>query len=234
MATTAYTRGFSKKKLHWHDDEDALDRIPRFTATLFPSAVRTTLEYSAIASNAGGVAVDTPDTFYYGVNNVYDPFYSGSGHQPYYYDQWAAFFPYYLCISSEIRVTVSTVVTDDGLQWCSLGVLHYPQSTPSAPTVFLENPQWQTSTLALNTANPNSSCNLRAAWDLLSEPASGLSSYMEGLQSNWSAAIGAGPSYAPLYECSTFSTTGSTQVVQWWITVRYEVIFYSPVIPVVS
>jgi len=53
----------------------------------------------------GGVGAGTPALYQFRANSMYDPDYTGSGHQPMFRDEMAAQYNYYTVISSYIKVT---------------------------------------------------------------------------------------------------------------------------------
>jgi hypothetical protein len=48
-------------------------------------------------------------------NSLFDPDYTGTGHQPRYFDQWSAFYQKYKVLSSSIRVSVSNYSATGGV-----------------------------------------------------------------------------------------------------------------------
>lgn len=85
-------------------------RVPRGPSTLLSASRIVTLRYHAnvgISSTSGAVAAWT-----FLLNSIYDPDYSGTGHQPLGHDQLAALFQRYAVIRA--RVTVQCATTSVG------------------------------------------------------------------------------------------------------------------------
>jgi len=82
----------------------------------FPDRLRTKLHYCDVinlASSAG-----TPGLWQFRMNSLFDPDYSGLGHQPQWYDQLSAVYSFYRVLGSKITVTfipgnVSDTETND-------------------------------------------------------------------------------------------------------------------------
>lgn len=84
--------------------------VPRSLApvgksTGFPNQKVVTLKYVqnfTIVSSLGGVTQK-----FFRANGIYDPDYTGSGHQPYLSDTWKSLYNHYTVISSNMRATVN-------------------------------------------------------------------------------------------------------------------------------
>jgi len=61
------------------------------------------LRYGERIQINSGIA--TPGYYVFRANSLYDPNYTGTGHQPLGFDQWAAFYNHYLVLGSKIKVT---------------------------------------------------------------------------------------------------------------------------------
>ncbi len=61
-------------------------------------------------------AISTPATYFFKANDLYDPNYTSTGHQPLGYDQLAAMYNKYCVVASEIRVTFCPKTTSDTVQ----------------------------------------------------------------------------------------------------------------------
>jgi hypothetical protein len=61
-------------------------------------------------------ALSTPASYVFKVNDVYDPNYTSTGHQPLAYDQMAAMYNKYCVLSSSIKVTFCPKSTTDTVQ----------------------------------------------------------------------------------------------------------------------
>jgi len=75
----------------------------------FPEKIITTLRYTEALSiaNTGGVSGKV-----FRMNSLYDPNFTDTGHQPLYFDQYAAIYAKYRVLSSKIKVTFSPSTSD--------------------------------------------------------------------------------------------------------------------------
>jgi len=70
----------------------------------FPKKMQMTHKYTenVILTSASGVLA----TYKFSCNNMYDPNFSGTGHQPLYFDQMAALYDHFVVIGSKIKFTL--------------------------------------------------------------------------------------------------------------------------------
>lgn len=106
----------------------------------FPARMRAKLRYNetfGLVSTAGALNVYT---FY--TNGLYDPNYSGGGHQPMYFDQFMAVYDHYKVIGSKIQVQCvqgqGTTVADP--TWVS--VIQNDDATISSVSQFNQLIEW--------------------------------------------------------------------------------------------
>jgi len=88
--------------------------VPRYLG--LPGSMRANLRYVEYVSQDLGAGV--LGTYAYRCNSLFDPNYTGTGHQPLGFDQLAALYAHYTVLKSRIRVT-----------W-------YPQSQGTVPAVY--------------------------------------------------------------------------------------------------
>ena len=76
---------------------------------MLPRSFRTSLRYAETFSLTTGAAgiVGTVQTMF--LNSLYDPNYTGTGHQPYGFDQLAAFFQQYIVHAARFQLITSTI-----------------------------------------------------------------------------------------------------------------------------
>jgi len=103
-----------------------------------PSTTVRTLKYSETVSINAGIAAAAQYVF--SANGLYDPNVTGTGHQPYGFDQLMAMYDHYEVLESCIRVTAcNTVVADPFI----LGVRQDDTSGMSTDIeAIMEMPQW--------------------------------------------------------------------------------------------
>jgi len=73
--------------------------------TPFPNTKIVRHKYVENIQFPGGSSAGTPATYQYRANSMYDPNYTGVGHQPLFRDQMAAQYNYYTVISSYFKIT---------------------------------------------------------------------------------------------------------------------------------
>jgi hypothetical protein len=95
-----------------------VERIPRNLP--IPNNTRVTLKYADyyLLSSTLGVATAT-----YSGNSCYDPDITFSGHQPYYFDRYAALYTYYTVLGS--RLLLRTNVDTGSNQGVMVGIIAY-------------------------------------------------------------------------------------------------------------
>jgi hypothetical protein len=78
-------------------------------------------------------SVGTTDSFQLAANGLYDPYLSGTGHQPMGFDQWSAFYNHY--VVKKARIKASFAMTSDpsnGVGWLVYGITR--SATTTVPT----------------------------------------------------------------------------------------------------
>lgn len=94
-------RKYSKRKV---STALAVPRVSRFVPNQsgFPDSIQSTVIYHAFAdiTSVSGV----PGQYVFRANSTFDPDFTGSGHQPYYRDTYAAIYDNYSVVSSKITV----------------------------------------------------------------------------------------------------------------------------------
>lgn len=70
----------------------------------FPNSIITTMRYAAVYSLTSDTGTTTSQVWR--ANGCFDPDYSGTGHQPMFFDEYAAVYNYYTVLGSKIKVTL--------------------------------------------------------------------------------------------------------------------------------
>lgn len=97
-------------------------------------------------------------------NNIYDPNYSGTGHQPISYDQWGTLYNHYQVIGSRIRVICANRDTAERIV---CGITTQATYTPTPTTLQYQLEQPHTTWKTLGTASSGkSSCVLTSKWSM--------------------------------------------------------------------
>lgn len=108
-------------------------RIPRGTRIRvqtnnglgFPRQIKTTLKYTETLKLTAASGVFT--TYFFSANGAYDPNITGTGHQPMYFDQYAALYNHYTVIGS--RITVRVLQDSATAVGCRVGLLQTDDSS---------------------------------------------------------------------------------------------------------
>jgi len=88
----------------------------------FPMEIRTTLKYcDSIQLNSASAAIDK---YVFRMNSLFDPDLTGTGHQPYYFDQYAAIYSRYCVIGSKLTAEFSAVPEE--INHAAISVLNGP------------------------------------------------------------------------------------------------------------
>lgn len=98
----------------------------------FPRKIMITHKYVDIASKTVSGALGI---YLYKCNGMYDPDYTGTGHQPMYFDQMGALYDHYVVVGSRIRVTFLPYIGATGLGNFRVGIFTADANT-IAPTDF--------------------------------------------------------------------------------------------------
>lgn len=102
-------RKFSKRKKHYRKKRRnynvvRLNRNPVALKTIVP------MKYCQDITLNPGLA-GAPDYYEFRANSIYDPDYTGVGHQPSGHDEWAQFYQHYNVIGSKISVNFASYTT---------------------------------------------------------------------------------------------------------------------------
>lgn len=131
-------RTTTRKRKTWKS-KNAFELVrPVFTRTAFPASKITTLKYTE-----GYITVDAPvgssAGYVFRANGLFDPNYTGTGHQPLGFDQWCAMYNRYVVLASKIKVTF--YATDTETLDVVAGVAVYDTTTTaSSIEKYMEQP----------------------------------------------------------------------------------------------
>jgi len=77
--------------------------VVRFPGTGFPDELRCVLKYSTTYNTSGSV---TPSPYVFRLNSLFDPDLTGTGHQPFFFDQLTAVYGQYCVTAGKARVGI--------------------------------------------------------------------------------------------------------------------------------
>lgn len=211
--------------MEWHD-------VPRSVHTIQPDMVRTQLRYSDMITLAGTV-LGSVLSYYFSGNSIYDPDQSSTGHFPRFRNTWLPLYTKYLVIRSRMSAAcynlglVGDTVYDDLV---GLGLFHVGGGLPTDFNTFLEDPVWDNNVI-LSGSNlaPGNAKKLTKNWDLLKESAASGLSYIDLLETAWSASMTANPTYQPyflLYHAPGTGAVNNAVIIK--VEIMYDIILYMP------
>lgn len=160
-------------------------------------------------------------TYQFRTNSIFDPDYTGVGHQPLGHDQWALFYNHYCVISSTIRVDFlpsSTAIGGNIL--CAIRVSPDSGATTIPTTQLLENRQAVTGVLMAT----GKGCRLRNTYNLKKQ-----FGYSAALGTTNSAQFGFNPAEDCYYHCSIGPYDTSVQAQAFLVVkIEYTVLLLEP------
>lgn len=199
--------------------------FPRSFNTMdpFPVALRKQFSYSQIVQfTSGTAAMGTQQA--YRMNSLYDPDYTGSGHQPYGFDQMSGLYSKYRVDRCKFELTFTTPGAANDLL-CAATVCPGTSSSLSAVSTQLV-PERPDSIWGVCSSSGERRCVLRGNFDL--HVVCGVSKAKYEAEDNYSAAIGADPSQVALLTCSAGCVDGTASVtVQCLIVVTYDALLFN-------
>jgi len=195
---------------------------------VLPRSFMAKLRYAETFSLSTGAAGIIGSVQVMTLNNVYDPNQSGTGHQPYGFDQLANFFGYYIVHRTRWRLLATTI---GGTAEVCLAYQVYP--AVSGVTIAGHSTDAATEKAAVTTLPVGSSGVVRSRMaEGVSEPHRILGitkqQYLDNLD-QYGAAVTAGPTVGAYLEIGVGSYSGAaseTLAVQ--VVLDFDVEFYSP------
>lgn len=191
----------------------------------FPSSMTTKLRYADVVPLT---YTSTVTKYSFGANNVFDPDFTGTGHQPYFYDQITPLFNRYVVLGSKITVTflpVSSTVT--------------PPSGPGIVGIIGDNNAGVSSVATTLMEGQNSVSKFISAWSGTDLKAMVMATYSPeislGISSDddtVAALVSAGPAktwFFTLY-CQDYNSTTSSALYA-KVNIEYTVRFTEPIEP---
>lgn len=158
-----YKKTTKTTKKRYSKKPKSLAVIPRSMVDMgkgFPKKITMTHKYVdvvTVTSTAGSFA-----KYLFSCNNVYDPNYTSTGHQPMYRDQMAGIYNHYTVIGSKASFRVLNSASNTGLLGC---VLFINDSTTVVPVdIGTATEQTQSKKMGLIPYGASAPINLSAKW----------------------------------------------------------------------
>jgi len=144
-------------------------RVPRFLGlgqakTGIPGRLNITHRYTETLRRT--LSAGQLDVVDFSTNGMYDPYITGAGHQPLFFDQISALYSHYTVLRSRIKIMIVPVVASAGCQSLRVCVCLNPASGGSSNmNAAIENPRsnWVLLSHLSNTFGPQNRLSL--SWD---------------------------------------------------------------------
>ena len=232
-----------------NDPGDYAWQLPKVVTNLLPPAAATTALGVSGWCNLPGSVVGGISTAGVPTNGIYNPFIALNGfaapmliHQPYIYDQWAAYYARYAVYASKMTATFypQAGAGTEAWQTC-LGsyILHAAEVIPTNRLVLLEADRVVSRVVSPQVdSGSNPTTTITMHWNILGEQL-GLEYYGEvATTAGLNALISANPTVIPYFTIFQFpmnntgaATTGSMTACTVRLDLEYQVIFYNGGIP---
>lgn len=103
-------KGYGRRKGYKHRGKSYYSRaLSLKTPNPYPFPKMKKVVHTYVDTVSFGSATTSPAFYLFSCNNLYDPDYTGTGHQPMYFDQLTALYDHYCVIGSKISVTFNLV-----------------------------------------------------------------------------------------------------------------------------
>ncbi len=169
----------------------------------------------------------TGDQYEFRLNSIYDPDLSGTGHQPYMYDQFAALYGRYRVDRVDIEIDV---IASPSTSHCVTALVQGPSGAWSingrTTASLIENVKCKNVYALASAVTPP---RLRMTIDLPTYLGIGRAAYEADL-SQWSGAIGSNPSRVAVLNLATSVFAGTSETVQCVVTIVYHTKLWDPVV----
>lgn len=186
-----------------------------------PTKRNVKLKYGALINKNDALAAVVHQIFR--ANSLFDPDFTGIGHQPMGFDQWSALYSRYRVNAAKIEVTwVQSNTTEDAHFFA--GIELAGTTTPrSDPEQIIESSQSVYAGLG-NTSAGSATKTITMYVDL--KKAFGVKDLSDH---NYSATTGNNPTNQLYFQCSTFALSGASILEFFMITeITYYVTFFDP------
>jgi hypothetical protein len=199
----------------------------------FPPHLDCTLRYGhqvTLSTTSSQDVLGTEQAFL--LNSIFDPDYTGVGHQPYYHDQLQAIYGQYIVTAAEIRATFSDPSSDGVAIACQMNGSTQGTTVISGNNIFdyMERPN--TALLWLNDSG-NQVCRLNQKINLPELEGVSLQQYMAN--DNYRADFAVSPAKKMFFRAAASNTVSTaTFTVSFAVEIIFHVRCYSRKLPSAS
>lgn len=218
----------NKRRRHW------LAGVPRPRKRVYPPMFRAVLRYEDDVLLP--TAVITANAQYlFRTNSCFDPDFTGTGHQPYNFDQLcSATGPYnnYLVMASRLRVTFAPYPSQVGDSVIvGVGTLYNQQGSavPGYPAI-MENSQFRHRILPCIPGRTDNFVTLQNTWRCYEETFMAASAILDLRDTQYSAAYNADPALVSFHTIWASNQTAALSTIELHVSLALDVLFYEPTI----
>lgn len=204
------------------------DRVPRFGSTTpnrlyaqtFPRELKVTLKYSELLSFSSSAF--SPNDSLFNLNSIFDPYRTGTGHQPMGHDQWATFYGRY-------RVDGCTVILKG---YCVNGggastIFSITGNNSAAAYTSTLEPIESPMTSYKLYASGGPAAEIRKKFNLAD--LTGVTRAVYNADDRYQAAFGSNPTEAMCAHICSYCIDGSIGQMNLSIELQYEVTLFDPI-----
>lgn len=206
--------------------EGSLLKIPSAISNVLPRKTVKQLTYTEIFNVTSGASGATGSSSQFALNDLYDPYANGTGHQPYGFDQLQTWYDKYMVLGCEITIDANTIggASEQLIFFSFADSAASGTLTGLASAQTLEKPMTGALILSPEGNARTSRVTLKVnPWDV-----EGISKrqYMDNL-SQYAAYFTASPSLVPTIHIYNGSPSGaSSQVATIVLTIKYTAQFF--------
>jgi len=193
------------------------------TQNVLPRSLIRVLPYTnTIALTSGNSGATSASTQVFRLNSLFDPDLSGTGHQPYGFDQLSQWYNSYLVTNAKITITFTTLGSTSDLV-CLWSFRASNTASATIGNVALENAMERPNVGAMLLSPSGNSRTVQISVNVQPWLVEGITrqQYVDSL-SSYKATISANPSLSPTIELATGSPSGASAVTS---TVIFHVLY---------
>lgn len=195
----------------------------------FPPRLRRTLRY--VQTGSKDVANFGLGTQIFRANSLYDPDFSGTGHQPNGYDTLLAAYNHYTVVRARITVTLRAPNTGSGLFEPGVFVLAFSSTGTFLGSQTLESALEKKTTLCYGPYGPVTGLQSANCYEgMLNIPALLGKTEREVVEmSNLRGSLNASPAETYYFELGFFSESSNPGAITWNAILEFDTVFTEPV-----
>jgi len=188
----------------------------------FPSSMRQTLKYSAINTLTSGTGLMGTQQAYL-LNSIYDPDYTGGGHQPYGHDQMALIYNKYRVLSARVELVFTTPGAANDLICVAAPSSNTSGGMTGLPLYQIQ--EWPNCQYGIMSSSGERRVVLKNKFDLAELLGVSKATYLAG--DEYEGTFGASPSKNLFYIFNMGAVDGTgSETCKVHVLIYYDVLFY--------